>query len=89
MFNKRSDWSQELVRCGASGWRVLSLEREDSIPTGSLPMHFVIPKTIKEADYLKLSNYFRNARGAIWVGFLNLYLRPKEKESVITYKQKS
>lgn len=67
MFNKRADWAQELVRCGATGWRVLSVEREDSIPTGTLPMHYAIPRTIKESDYLKLANYFRNTRGAIWV----------------------
>lgn len=67
LFNKKIDWSTELTRCGATGWRVLSLEREDNIPSGSLPMHFVIPRSVTEIDYLKLSNCFRNGRSAIWV----------------------
>lgn len=67
MFNKKIDWSCELARCGASGWRVLSMEHEDAMPSGSLPMHFVIPRSISETDYLKLANYFRNGRTAIWV----------------------
>lgn len=67
MFNKRMDWSQELIRCGAIGWRVLSLEREDNVPLGTLPMHYVIPKSVSEIDYLRLSNCFRNSRSAIWV----------------------
>lgn len=61
------DWSNEMVHCGAVGWRVLSLDREDAIPSGSLPMHFVIPKSISEIDYVKLANCFRNGRAAIWV----------------------
>lgn len=46
---------------------MLSLEREDNVPSGSLPMHFVIPRTISEADYFKLANCFRDGRAAIWV----------------------
>lgn len=67
LFNKKIDWSCELARCGATGWRVLSLEREDNIPSGSLPTHFVIPRSISETEYMKLANSFRNGRAAIWV----------------------
>lgn len=66
MYNKKIDWSCELDRCGATNWRVLSLDHEE-IPSGTLPMHFVIPRSISEVDYLKLSNSFRNGRSAIWV----------------------
>lgn len=66
MFNTKSDWQQELQRCGAIGWRVLSLEREDNVPSGTLPMHFVIPD-MKEAEYVRMTNYFRDNRAAIWV----------------------
>lgn len=66
MFNKKIDWSCELNRCGATNWRVLSLE-EDALPSGSLPTHFVIPRSIPETDYTKLANSFRNGRAAIWV----------------------
>lgn len=54
-------------RCGAVGWRVLSLEREDAIPSDSLPAHFVIPKMITEIEYVQLANHFRSGRAAIWV----------------------
>lgn len=67
LYNKKIDWSTELARCGATGWRVLSLEREDNIPSGSLPMHFVIPRSVSEIDYMQMSNCFRNGRSAIWV----------------------
>lgn len=67
LFNKKIDWSTELARCGATGWRVLSVEREDNIPSGSLPMHYVIPRSILESDYSNLSHCFRNNRSAIWV----------------------
>lgn len=67
LFNKKIDWTCELARCGATGWRVLSLDREDSVPSGTLPMHFVIPRSITETDYFKLANCFRNGRTAVWV----------------------
>lgn len=67
MFYKRKDWSDELLRCGTRNWRVLSREREDNIPEGTLPMHYVIPKTVTEADYIKLAESFNLSRAAIWV----------------------
>lgn len=67
MFNDRRDWSHEIIRCGATGWRVLAIEREDNIPSGSLPLNFVIPKHVSETEYMKMSNFFRNSRAAIWV----------------------
>lgn len=73
MFDKKVDWSQELIRCGAIGWRVLSIERENKIPLGTLPMHFVIPKSVTEIEYLKLANCFRDSRTAIWVKFNDFY----------------
>lgn len=67
LYNKKIDWSCELSRCGAVNWRVLSLDHEDAIPSGSLPMHFVIPRSVSETDYMKIANSFRNGRAAIWV----------------------
>lgn len=67
MFNKKVDWSHELLRCGATGWRVLSREREDNIPERTLPMHYVIPKTVTEIEYIKLAESFNRSRAAIWV----------------------
>ncbi|XP_031617006.1 myotubularin-related protein 10-B [Contarinia nasturtii] len=67
LYNKKIDWSCELNRCGASNWHVLSLEHEHDIPSGTLPMHFVIPRSLTESEYTKIANSFRNGRGAIWV----------------------
>lgn len=67
LYNKKIDWSCELNRCGAANWRVLSLDHDDALPSGSLPLHFVIPRSISEIEYTKLSNSFRNGRAAIWV----------------------
>jgi hypothetical protein len=65
MFNQQSDWAQELTRCNAKeGWRVLTLDRID---TNSLPMYYVVPKNMTDAEYFKLSRHFRNTRAAIWV----------------------
>lgn len=63
LFNKKIDWSSELARCGASKWRVLTIDHDNF----TLPTHFVIPREITEADYLKLSECFRNKRTAIWM----------------------
>lgn len=67
LYNKRVDWLCELNRCGAVNWKVLSLDHDDVIPSGTLPSHFVIPKTIPERNYTNLANSFRNGRAAIWV----------------------
>lgn len=67
MFNKSSDWSQEINRCGATGWRIVNRERPNNIPCGSLPFNFVIPQNYLDVDYLKDSEGFRDSRGAIWV----------------------
>lgn len=69
MFNQKSDWLQELERCGATvGWRVLSVDR---IEDNSLPHHYVVPKHLTDFDYFNLARSFRNCRTAIWVWSLN------------------
>lgn len=91
MFNKKMDWSHELLRCGATGWRVLSREREDNIPERTLPMHYVIPKTVTEIEYIKLAESFNRSRAAIWVSFFNLkstfYYYPRQAMKSIFYLQ--
>lgn len=67
LYNKKIDWICELNRCGAVKWHVLSLDHEDAIPSGSLPMHFVIPRDLTESDYATIANSFRSGRAAIWV----------------------
>uniref|UniRef100_A0A182QGP7 Myotubularin phosphatase domain-containing protein n=1 Tax=Anopheles farauti TaxID=69004 RepID=A0A182QGP7_9DIPT len=66
MYNKKSDWFQELERCNASGgWRVYS--KDCRVSNSSLPMHFVVPKHLSDVDYDNISKSFRNNRSAIWV----------------------
>ncbi|XP_055628584.1 myotubularin-related protein 10 isoform X2 [Toxorhynchites rutilus septentrionalis] len=66
MFSNKSDWMNEIKRCGAeTGWRVFSKEKME---IGSvLPMHYVIPKHLTDKEYLQLSKSFRNCSSAIWV----------------------
>uniref|UniRef100_A0A182JS99 Myotubularin phosphatase domain-containing protein n=1 Tax=Anopheles christyi TaxID=43041 RepID=A0A182JS99_9DIPT len=66
MYNKKSDWYQELERCNATGgWRVYS--KDCRISNSTLPMHFVVPKHLSDIDYDNISKSFRNNRSAIWV----------------------
>nr|XP_040239839.2 myotubularin-related protein 10-B [Anopheles coluzzii] len=66
MYNKKSDWFQELERCNATGgWRVYS--KDCRVSSSSLPMHFVVPKHLSDVDYDNISKSFRNNRSAIWV----------------------
>lgn len=70
MFNKKSDWTSELQRCGAeSGWRVFSKDKMEVNST--LPMHYVIPKHLTDAEYLNVSRSFRNCRCATWAWSIN------------------
>lgn len=84
MFNKKMDWSHELLRCGATGWRVLSREREDKIPERTLPMHYVIPKTVTEIEYIKLAESFNRSRAAIWVSWM--LAAKSEKKKTLVYE---
>ncbi|XP_053675597.1 myotubularin-related protein 10 [Anopheles nili] len=66
MYDKKTDWFQELERCNAAGsWRVYS--KDCRISHSSLPMHFVVPKHLSDIDYDNISKSFRNNRSAIWV----------------------
>ncbi|XP_058462505.1 myotubularin-related protein 10 isoform X2 [Malaya genurostris] len=66
MFNKLSDWVNEVHRCGAeTGWRVVSKDKMDIDST--LPMYFVVPKHMTDLEYFNISKSFRKCRSAIWV----------------------
>uniref|UniRef100_A0A182MTC7 Myotubularin phosphatase domain-containing protein n=1 Tax=Anopheles culicifacies TaxID=139723 RepID=A0A182MTC7_9DIPT len=66
MYDKKTDWFQELERCNATGgWRVYS--KDCRVSNSSLPMHFVVPKHLSDIDYDNISKSFRNNRSAIWV----------------------
>lgn len=63
MFNTKNDWSRELIRCGATEWRVLSAEMFNS---KILPKHFVIPRTLEVNMFDKLSRAFTDCRICFW-----------------------
>lgn len=73
MFDKRSDWTHELIRCGSPRnnnnreWRVLSIDTETQLPSHSLPLHYVVPNAMSDSDYLRDAEKFRDSRNAIWV----------------------
>lgn len=72
MFDNKGDWVQELLRCGATNfnykdWRVLTVDTETRLPMRSLPLHYVVPKSLADCDYLKAAEKFRDSRNAIWV----------------------
>lgn len=68
LFRSLEDWIQELERCGISaidgGWRVLTADVREN---NSLPMHFVVPRHMSDAEYKNNSRYFKGDRSAIWV----------------------
>lgn len=74
MFNRREDWINEIQRCGAEGWHVLSFDRDGGEKPIKLPIHIVIPKKLTESEYLHRSRFFRNERAAIWVNKRYIYI---------------
>lgn len=80
MFDNKGDWVQELIRCGARNfnykdWRVLTVDTETRLPMRSLPLHYVVPKSLADCDYLKAAEKFRDSRNVIWVyGYENASL---------------
>uniref|UniRef100_T1GTG0 Myotubularin phosphatase domain-containing protein n=1 Tax=Megaselia scalaris TaxID=36166 RepID=T1GTG0_MEGSC len=63
MFNSKNDWSRELIRCGATEWRVLSAESYNS---KILPKYFVIPKTLDMDKFEKYTRSFYDGRICFW-----------------------
>lgn len=66
MFNNKSDWSRELIRCGATEWKVVSTDQTVQ-KSKLLPAHFVIPKCVAIDEYLKKAESFYDSRIAFWV----------------------
>lgn len=76
MFNTITDWTRELLRCGATEWRVLSSESvTDCTSAFTLPPHFVIPKCLSIEQFIQSCQAFCDSRSAFWVyGYKNASL---------------
>ncbi|XP_075899452.1 myotubularin-related protein 11 isoform X1 [Nelusetta ayraudi] len=60
-----SDWEQELERCGASGWRVSSVNDRFEMST-SLPRFIVVPQKVLDTELKKSFAHFNEGRIPRW-----------------------
>ncbi|XP_068180725.1 myotubularin-related protein 11 isoform X1 [Antennarius striatus] len=60
-----SDWEQELERCGATGWRVSSVNDRFEMST-SLPRYIVVPQKVLDTELKKSFAHFNEGRIPRW-----------------------
>ncbi|KAK5862065.1 hypothetical protein PBY51_017496 [Eleginops maclovinus] len=64
-FESASDWDQELERCGATGWRVSSVNDRFEMST-SLPRSIVVPQKVLDTELKKSFAHFNEGRIPRW-----------------------
>uniref|UniRef100_A0A665UF01 Myotubularin phosphatase domain-containing protein n=1 Tax=Echeneis naucrates TaxID=173247 RepID=A0A665UF01_ECHNA len=64
-FESTSDWEQELERCGASGWRVSSVNDRFEMST-SLPKFIAVPQKVLDTELKKSFAHFNEGRIPRW-----------------------
>uniref|UniRef100_A0A8D3ANP8 Myotubularin related protein 11 n=1 Tax=Scophthalmus maximus TaxID=52904 RepID=A0A8D3ANP8_SCOMX len=64
-FESALDWEQELERCGASGWRVSSVNDRFEMST-SLPRFTVVPHRVLDTELKKSFAHFNEGRIPRW-----------------------
>uniref|UniRef100_A0A8C3AFV4 Myotubularin related protein 11 n=1 Tax=Cyclopterus lumpus TaxID=8103 RepID=A0A8C3AFV4_CYCLU len=64
-FESASDWEQELERCGATGWRVSSVNDRFEMST-SLPRSIVVPQKVFDTELKKSFAHFNEGRIPRW-----------------------
>ncbi|XP_040022208.2 myotubularin-related protein 11 isoform X2 [Gasterosteus aculeatus] len=64
-FESASDWEQELERCGATGWRVSSVNDRFEMST-SLPRSIVVPQKVLDTELKKSFAHFHEGRIPRW-----------------------
>ncbi|CAG00931.1 unnamed protein product [Tetraodon nigroviridis] len=60
-FESAADWEQELDRCGATGWRVSSVNDRFEMST-SLPRFVVVPQKVLDTELKKSFAHFNEGR---------------------------
>eukprot|EP00064_Thunnus_orientalis_P015485 superscaffoldBa00002874_g15538 len=64
-FESVSDWEQELERCGATGWRVSSVNDRFEMST-SLPRFIAVPQKVLDTELKKSFAHFNEGRIPRW-----------------------
>uniref|UniRef100_UPI0037E778B0 myotubularin-related protein 11 n=1 Tax=Semicossyphus pulcher TaxID=241346 RepID=UPI0037E778B0 len=64
-YESVSDWEQELERCGATGWRVSSVNDRFEMST-SLPRFIVVPQKVLDTELKKSFAHFNEGRIPRW-----------------------
>ncbi|XP_034030135.1 myotubularin-related protein 11 isoform X2 [Thalassophryne amazonica] len=64
-FETTSDWEQELERCGATSWRVSSVNDRFEMST-SLPKFIVVPQKVLDTELKKSFAHFNEGRIPRW-----------------------
>uniref|UniRef100_H3CN44 Myotubularin related protein 11 n=1 Tax=Tetraodon nigroviridis TaxID=99883 RepID=H3CN44_TETNG len=64
-FESAADWEQELDRCGATGWRVSSVNDRFEMST-SLPRFVVVPQKVLDTELKKSFAHFNEGRIPRW-----------------------
>ncbi|KAM3872961.1 myotubularin-related protein 11 [Diretmus argenteus] len=64
-FESSADWEQELERCGATGWRVSSVNDRFEMAT-SLPRFNVVPQKVLDTELKKTFAHFNDGRIPRW-----------------------
>uniref|UniRef100_A0A3P9KTN6 Myotubularin related protein 11 n=1 Tax=Oryzias latipes TaxID=8090 RepID=A0A3P9KTN6_ORYLA len=64
-FDSASDWEQELGRCGATGWRVSSVNDRFEMST-SLSRFIVVPQKVLDTELKKSFAHFNEGRIPRW-----------------------
>ncbi|XP_045901900.1 myotubularin-related protein 11 isoform X1 [Micropterus dolomieu] len=64
-YESASDWEQELERCGATGWRVSSVNDRFEMST-SLPRFIVVPQKVLDTELKKSFAHFNEGRIPRW-----------------------
>ncbi|CAK6958960.1 myotubularin-related protein 11 [Scomber scombrus] len=64
-FESVSDWEQEVERCGATGWRVSSVNDRFEMST-SLPRFIVVPQKVLDTELKKSFAHFNEGRIPRW-----------------------
>ncbi|XP_054637005.1 myotubularin-related protein 11 isoform X1 [Dunckerocampus dactyliophorus] len=64
-YESASDWEQEVERCGATGWRVSSVNDRFEMST-SLPRFLVVPQKVLDTELKKSFAHFNDGRIPRW-----------------------